>query len=65
MPSQLKRLDENFEALKQTGITDARFYIGEISETTAEQFAEEANLVIGAYLSGKVKEVRWDDSSIN
>lgn len=65
MQNQLKKLDENFEILKKQGVTDSRFYIGEVSETTAEEFAKEANLVMDAYLSGKTKRVAWSCSSIN
>ena len=65
MQNQLKKLDENFEILKKQGVTDSRFYIGEVSETTADEFAKEANLVLEAYINGKVKPVAWSCPSIN
>ena len=63
MSSALDKLDSNYELVKkQHGVTDTRYYIGEIKECTPEQFAEEANIVLEAYISGKVSPLRFDDT---
>jgi len=63
MSSALDKLDKNYELVKsERGVTDTRYYIGEIKECTPEQFAEEANIVLDAYISGDVSPLRFNDS---
>ncbi len=63
MSSALDKLDRNYQLVKDTrGVTDTRYYIGEIKECTPEQFAEEANIVLDAYISGNVSPLRFNDS---
>lgn len=63
MSSALAKLDSNYELVKsQRGVTDTRYYVGEIKDCTPEQFAEEANTVLEAYIEGKVSPLRFDDA---
>jgi hypothetical protein len=62
---QLSHLDKSFDALREKGFSDVRFYVGEITDTTAEQFAAEANIILDAVRQGKYKDVSWSDPSIN
>ena len=63
MTSALEKLDRNYELVKsKKGVTDTHFYIGEIKECTPEQFAEEVNIVLDAYISGKVSPLCFGDA---
>lgn len=63
MSSALEKLDRNYELVKSTrGVTDTRYYIGEIKECTPERFAEEANIVLDAYIDGKVSPLHFSDA---
>lgn len=61
--SQLNKLDDNFEKLKmEKGAINTHYFIGDISNSTPEQFAAEANIVMEAYMLGNTTKVHFGDS---
>lgn len=66
MTTELEKLNQNYEQLRaECGLMDTRFYIGEISDSTPEQFAKEANLVMEAYMGNNTTVVEFNDSYAN
>lgn len=64
MTTALQKANQNYDTLRnEHGVVDTRFYIGEISDCTPTGFAEEANLVMDAYMNNDVSEVTFNDAN--
>lgn len=61
----LEGLEKRVDELKADGLIDLNFYAGVISETTVEQFCEEANRLLDSISQGNGRPLNFNDSSMN
>lgn len=63
MQSERHRLVERFQAMKAQGLTDMKFHLGKVGETTTEAVFAEVNRLLDNVEAGKVQEMaHWGDS---
>ena len=56
--TERQRLSERFQVMKaQDGLTDMKFHLGKVSETTTEAVCAEVNRLLDNFESGKVQEL--------
>jgi hypothetical protein len=60
--SQVATLCDRVEQLRKQGLSDLKFYAGEVSESSPETFAKEANAMLDAIEAGKFKPLKFNDS---
>lgn len=57
---QESKFNAHLDALRQQGLVDMKFFAGEVSEATTEDFFAEANHMIEVVLKGEGRDVDVD-----
>lgn len=61
--TERQKLSERFQVMKAQGLTDMKFHLGKVSESTTDAVCAEVNRLLDNVKAGKVQEMGpWGDS---
>ncbi len=60
--SERDKFKARLEERRSEGLTDIKFFVGDLSESTHESFYREANAIDDAMESGRFTEIDWKGS---
>lgn len=59
----VQKFEQRFQELREQGLVDMKFFVGEVSDATAEEFCEEFVQMEALILEGKVRPLDFGDST--